>query len=322
MPTLTIVAPFYDERETAERFAGLVEKLCAEVERRFGLATETILVDDGSNDDGASVFAKHLTGQWKIVRLSRNFGKEVALYAGIENASGDLILLMDADLQHSFDTALALIETIVSEPELDVVHTVRQDRRSGLAGNGFARLFYRLINVSQRYDIPANAGDFRIMRRTVANAFLKLRDKRRFNKGLYAWAGFRQRALPYTPVVRAAGRSKWSRLSLLSFSLEGFTSFSVLPLRVMSVIGLVLALAGIGYGIKIVLEVLAYGVSVPGFPSLIVAVVVLGGFNLALLGLVGEYVWVAVSEVKDRPIYIVREVVEGGPSEADGAEAK
>lgn len=311
MAKLSVVAPFYNEKHSAAHFAGLLADFARAVQARFGLGFEAVLVDDGSADDSAADFAAALSGDWKIVRLSRNFGKEVALLAGLDHADGDLVMLMDADLQHSLETALTMVARLVEDPELDVVHAVRTDRREGGWKRAqSARLFYKLINWAQRFDIPANSGDFRVMRRHVAKALTQLRDKRRFNKGLYAWAGFRQAAVPYSPVERVAGESKWSRFNLLALSLEGFTSFTVVPLRIMSLTGLFLALCGMIYGIKIILEVLFTGIAVPGFPSILVAVVVLGGFNLALLGLLGEYVWVAVSEVKDRPVYLVRDVVE------------
>ena len=312
MARLTIIAPFLNEAESAANFCALLETLRHEVEARFGLSMDTLLIDDGSTDGSAEIFARHLRGPWRIVRLSRNFGKEVAILAGLEQADGDYVMLMDSDLQHSLSTALEMIGALVSDPNVDVVHAVRADRRnSSWQRSQFARLFYRLINVSQRFDIPANSGDFRVMRRAVAKALAQVRDKRRFNKGLYAWAGFNQKAVPYMPAQRVGGRSKWSRFDLVALSIEGFTSFSVVPLRIVSSFGLLVALCALAYGLKIIVEVMLTGVAVPGYPSVMVAVAMLGGFNLVLLGLVGEYVWVALSEAKDRPVYIVREVIAG-----------
>ncbi|HEV2502047.1 MAG TPA: glycosyltransferase family 2 protein [Mesorhizobium sp.] len=307
--TLDIVAPFLNEAASVPGFARLLSELEAEVLRRFGLKTRKILVDDGSTDDSAGLFAKALTGDWEIVRLSRNFGKEVAVLAGLDRTRGDLVLIMDADLQHSLDVSLKLITELVENPDIDVVYARTNREGASWKRSQLAKLFYSLINSSQRFDIPENAGDFRVMRAPAAKAFTLLRDKRRFNKGLYAWAGFRHKALIYTPADRASGTSKWSRGNLLAFSLEGIASFSVVPLRILTLSGLAAALAGGVYGLKIFFEVFFYGIAVPGFPSLLIAVVVLGGFNLALLGLIGEYVWVALSESKDRPVYIVRDVV-------------
>ena len=310
-PTLDVIAPFLDEAPSAAAFVGLLDQLEAAVSQRFGMAMHKILVDDGSQDDSVQRFSRALSGSWEIVRLSRNFGKEVAVLAGLDRSRGDMVLIMDADLQHSMEISLTMISELVEDPELDGVYAQNDRREASWRRSQLARLFYSLINSSQRFDIPENAGDFRVMRGAVARAVASLRDKRRFNKGLFAWAGFRQKAVPYSPEDRASGTSKWSRLNLLAFSLEGFTSFSVIPLRLISLCGLIAAFAGALYGAKVFFEVIFYGIAVPGYPSLLVAVVFLGGFNLALLGLIGEYVWVTLSESKDRPIYIVRDVVSG-----------
>lgn len=307
--SLDIVAPFFNEAASASAFARLLGELEAAVAQRFGMTVHKILVDDGSRDDGAGRFSQALTGSWEIVRLSRNFGKEVAVLAGLDQSRGDMVLIMDADLQHSLDISLKLIAELVNHPDIDVVYAQNDRREASWRRSQLARLFYSLINSSQRFDIPENAGDFRVMRGAVARALTSLRDKRRFNKGLFAWAGFRHKALPYSPEDRASGTSKWSRLNLIAFSLEGFTSFSVIPLRLISLSGLLAALAGALYGAKVFFEVILYGIAVPGYPSLLVAVVLLGGLNLTLLGLIGEYVWVTLSESKDRPVYLVRDVV-------------
>ncbi|TPK43188.1 glycosyltransferase family 2 protein [Mesorhizobium sp. B2-5-4] len=314
---LDIVAPFFNEAQSASAFAGLLERLEEAVSSRFGMAVHKILIDDGSRDDGAERFSLALSGSWEVVRLSRNFGKEVAVLAGLDHSRGDMVLIMDSDLQHSMDVSLQMIAELVEHHDIDVVYAQNDRREASWRRSQLAKLFYSLINSSQRFDIPENAGDFRVMRGTVARALTSLRDKRRFNKGLFAWAGFRQKAIPYSPENRAIGTSKWSRLNLIAFSLEGFTSFSVIPLRIISLSGMLAALAGVVYGAKVFFEVMFYGIAVPGYPSLMVAVVLLGGLNLTLLGLIGEYVWVTLSESKDRPVYIVRDVVRSDVS--DGA---
>lgn len=312
---LDVIAPFFNEAESAIAFVGLLDKLEAAVAERFGMTVRKILVDDGSRDGSAETFAAALSGSWEIVRLSRNFGKEAAVLAGLDHSRGDMVLIMDSDLQHSMDISLKMIGELVENPEIDVVYAQNDRREASWRRSQLARLFYKLINSSQRFDIPENAGDFRVMRGAVARALTSVRDKRRFNKGLFAWAGFRQKAVLYSPENRASGTSKWTRFNLIAFSLEGFTSFSVIPLRVISLIGLLAAFAGLVYGIKVLFEVLFYGIAVPGYPSIMVAVVLLGGLNLALLGLIGEYVWVTLSESKDRPIYIVRHVLHGNAAE-------
>ncbi|TPJ58998.1 glycosyltransferase family 2 protein [Mesorhizobium sp. B2-7-1] len=312
---LDIIAPFFNETESAIAFVGLLDRLEVAVAERFGMTVRKILVDDGSRDGSAETFAAALSGSWEIVRLSRNFGKEAAVLAGLDHSRGDMVLIMDSDLQHSMDISLKMIGELVEHREIDVVYAQNDRREGSWRRSQLARLFYRLINSSQRFDIPENAGDFRVMRGAVARALTSVRDKRRFNKGLFAWAGFRQKAVLYSPENRAGGTSKWTRFNLIAFSLEGFTSFSVIPLRVISLIGLLAAFAGLAYGVKVLFEVLFYGIAVPGYPSIMVAVVLLGGLNLALLGLIGEYVWVTLSESKDRPVYIVRDVLHGNAAE-------
>ncbi|MDX8528140.1 glycosyltransferase family 2 protein [Mesorhizobium sp. MSK_1335] len=312
---LDVIAPFFNEAESAIAFVGLLDRLEAAVAERFGMTVRKILVDDGSRDGSAERFAAALSGSWEIVRLSRNFGKEAAVLAGLDHSRGDMVLIMDSDLQHSMDISLKMIGELVENREIDVVYAQNDRREASWRRSQLARLFYKAINSSQRFDIPENAGDFRVMRGAVARALTSVRDKRRFNKGLFAWAGFRQKAVHYSPENRASGTSKWSRFNLIAFSLEGFTSFSVIPLRVISLIGSLAAFAGLAYGVKVLFEVLFYGIAVPGYPSLMVAVVLLGGLNLALLGLIGEYVWVTLSESKDRPVYIVRDVLHGNAAE-------
>ncbi len=312
---LDILVPFLNERESVAGFSALASELAAQVKQRFDLDTHFIFIDDGSTDEGGALYGDHMTGHWSLITLARNFGKETAILAGLDHSEGDYVLLMDADLQHTVDVALDMIDRITHDPDLDMVYAVRADRaESRTLGRYLANGFYWLINMGQRYEIPANAGDFRVMTSRFAAALRQLRDQRRFNKGLYAWTGFKQERILYKPAERQGGESKWSRRRLIAFSLEGFTSFSVVPLRMVSLFGTGVAVLGFLYGIKILLEVLFTGVSVPGYPSLIVAVLVLGGLNLALTGLVGEYVWSALSEAKNRPNYIVKSITGSGAS--------
>jgi len=309
MTLFSIVAPFLNESDSAADFAAFTRRLGEELKSRYGFELEVVLVDDGSTDSSIARYRENLEGNWRIIELSRNFGKELALYAGLCETRGDYVMMVDADLQHPYSVCLELITTLLADPDLDVVYSIRDDRqeeswKKALAG----RLFYWMINVRQRYEVPENAGDFRVMNRAAADALIRVRDKRRFNKGLYAWTGFHQKGIYYTPDARLAGKTKWSRLGLIGLSLEGIASFSALPLRIMSLLGALVGLLGIIYGGHIILMAIIFGADVPGYPSLMSAISVLGGLNLALLGLLGEYVWVAIAEVKDRPLYIVRRV--------------
>lgn len=303
---IDIIVPFFNEAETAADFALMAAELGAAVRSRFRRDVCFILVDDGSSDGSSALFQRHMREDWSLVVLSRNFGKENAILAGLDHSTADYVLLMDADLQHTTEVALQMIAHILADDDLDMVYAAREDRRSPT--RWLARGFYRLVNWGQRYKLPPDAGDFRIMTRSVVEALCRVRDRKRFNKGLYAWVGFNQHRIDYTPANRRGGESKWPHWRLIAFSLEGITSFSVVPLRVVSLLGVSGAVLGFLYGIKIVLEVLITGNAVPGYPSLMVAIVVLGGLNLALVGLIGEYVWVALSEAKRRPNYIVKSV--------------
>lgn len=313
MPTLSLVAPFLNEQDSVTDFARFTKRLGCDIKKRFNLDLEVVLVDDGSTDDSVVRYRNALEGNWRIVELSRNFGKEIALFSGIEESKGDFVLMVDADLQHTFSVCMELISELLADDELDVVYSVRADRLEESRSKAvFSKLFYRLINAGQRFTIPENAGDFRIMRREAAEALRTIRDKRRFNKGLYAWMGFRQKGILYTPSPRTSGSTKWSKMGLAALSLEGITSFSAVPLRIMSVIGVIIGLLGVMYGAEIVVKGLIFDTDVPGYPSLMASISVLGGFNLALLGLLGEYIWVTIGEVKDRPLYIVRRIHRSG----------
>lgn len=326
MTSLSIVTPFFNEKANAKAFCVLAGQLAEELGAAFDADVRFVLVDDGSTDGGAEIFIAEMPVPATLLSLSRNFGKEIAVLAGLDAADSDLVLVMDADLQHTAAVASELVGAMFADPELDCAFAVRAGRkeRDGWRRAGAASLFYRLINFRQRFLFPPDAGDFRVMRRSVASALVKLRDKKRFNKGLYAWAGFRTLGMPYEPAERPGGRSAWSRLDLLAYSIEAFTSFSALPLRIVSGIGFLIAIAGMLHGLKILLEVLFFGISQPGYPSLMVAILVLGGFNLALLGVLGEYVWAAVSEAKDRPVYLLRKTVDlpGKPAPEAGQAKK
>lgn len=315
--TIDVIIPFFNEAESAQELCLMVEKLFAELSER-GLVAKLILVDDGSTDKGASLLERHCKVNASVVELSRNFGKEIAVFAGIDASTADIVLIMDADLQHTGEMALGLTDALLADDELDVVYARRNDRaQSGHLVAWSAESFYRMINWGQRYSFPKNAGDFRVMRRPVADALKALRDQRRFNKGLYAFAGFRQKAVDYEPAKREAGTSNWTNVQLLVYSLSAFTSFSIVPLRILSLSGIACALFGMIYGLKIIFEVLFTGIAVPGYPSLLVAVILFGGLNLALLGLIGEYVWVGILEGKNRPVYITRSMREITPSKPE-----
>ncbi|HTL65825.1 MAG TPA: glycosyltransferase family 2 protein [Pseudolabrys sp.] len=308
-PTLSIVVPLFNE---ARGLADLHERI-AEVARylqgKRGLSLELVYVDDGSSD-GTSDVARSLPAMpvdIQIVTLSRNFGKEAALLAGLDHARPGAILFMDGDGQHP----PSMIETLVSrwlDDGYDVVYTAKAHRENEPWMRRIGvHTFYTLLNWGARHKIPEDAGDFRLLSPRAAQALRLMPERNRFFKGLSSWIGFRQVRVDYEPAVREHGSTTWNARRLIGLSIEGLTSFSVAPLRVASLLGMLLAVTALFFGSWIVLETLLYGKDVPGYPSLVVSVMVIGGVQLILIGVLGEYIGKLLSEIKGRPVYFVAE---------------
>ncbi len=301
-PRLSCVIPCRDEAANLARLLPLLLALLP----RLAPAWELILVDDGSIDDTARLLADWTTTPGvRALQLSRNFGKEAALTAGLQAARGEAVVLMDADLQHP----PALIETFVEQwrDGADVVYALREDRRDEPALKRFgSHWFYSLLNASGRFEVPAGAGDFRLLDRRVVDALLALPERNRFMKGLYAWVGFDARAVPYRPLPRASGASHYGALRLLRLSLDGLTAFTTWPLRALSVVGVLLAVPSLGYGGYLTVRYLLFGHELSGWTTIVVSLMLFAGIQLISLGIVGEYVGRIYEEVKGRPLYVVR----------------
>jgi len=302
---LTVVVPVYNE---AEVLASFHERL-ARVLDGLGLAADVVYVDDGSGDATPMALSRLREADPRVatLSLSRNFGKEIALTAGLDHAGGDAVIVIDADLQDPPE----LIPDLVAgwREGFDVVYAQRLSRRGeSFLKRATARLFYRLIQrLGGRVVIPADTGDFRLMSRRAVDALGRLREQHRFMKGLFSWIGFRQKAVPYHRDPRHAGDSKWNYWQLWNFSLEGITSFTIGPLKIATYVGLLTALFAFGYGIWIILDTLLYGNPVAGYPSLMVVILMLGGLQLMTIGIIGEYLGRVFNEAKGRPLYIVEE---------------
>ena len=309
MPGLSIVIPLFNE---AKGLADLHERI-AEVARflkvKRGLSVEIVYVDDGSRDDTSQI-AKTLPAMpvdIQVVSLSRNFGKEAALLAGLDHARLGAVLFMDGDGQHSPN----LIETLVArwlDDGYDVVYTAKAHRENeSLLMRAGVKTFYALLNWRARHKIPEDAGDFRLLSPRAAAALRQMPERNRFFKGLASWIGFRQVRVDYEPAEREHGATTWNVWSLIGLSIEGLTSFSVAPLRVASLLGLILAVTALFFGGWILIETILYGKDVPGYPSLVVSVMVIGGVQLLMIGVLGEYIGKLLSEIKARPVYFVAE---------------
>ena len=306
---LSIVVPLHNE---AAGLASLHQRLCAlarTLRNRYGLGCEVVYVDDGSLDATLAI-ARGLAADAldiQVVSLSRNFGKEAALMAGLDHARRGAVLFMDGDGQHP----PALVEELVGhwiDGGLDVVYTAKAHRdNEPLARRLAVRGFYALINWGARQKIPEDAGDFRLLSPRAAAALRQLPERNRFFKGLASWIGFRQIRVDYEPAPRAHGITTFSASRLVGLSIEGLTSFSVAPLRFASLLGVLLASAAFLFGLSILWETWTTGKSVPGYPSLMVGLMTIGGVQLIMIGIVGEYIGKILSELKARPIYFVAE---------------
>lgn len=300
--SLSCIIPCYNEAGNLDALLeALRQKLMA-----TGLVWEVIVVDDGSRDGTAVVAEKWcaLPG-FRCLVLSRNFGKEAALSAGLKAARGDAVILLDGDLQHSPD----LIDTMLHHWRrgAEVAYAVREQRDDEhIAKRWGSRLFYKMLSSSNRFAIPKNAGDFRLMDRKVVNALLALPERSRFMKGLYAWVGFQAVAIPYMPAPRLHGSTKFSPLHLLGLAVDGLTSFTTWPLRMVSFIGLALAIPAFTYGAFLVADHFLEGDAVSGWTTIMVSLMFFIGVQMISLGIVGEYVARIFEEVKGRPLYVVK----------------
>lgn len=307
-PKISIVCPFYNEGPGVGAFYDAMTSEIAALEPRY--AFEFVCVDDGSRDDTLPrlVALAEQDSRFRIVELSRNFGKEAALTAGLNGASGVAVIPIDADLQDP-PSLIGRLLRAWEESGADVVLAKRRDRNSDTLAKRFsAAAFYDMHNWVSQIKIPANVGDCRLMTRMVVDALKQLPEKQRFMKGLFAWVGFRTITIEYTREKRFAGSSKFSGWKLWNFALEGITSFSTLPLRIWTYVGMAGALITLAYGLFIVLRTLVQGVDVPGYASILVSILFFGSLQLMGLGMLGEYVGRIYMESKHRPTYLVRQI--------------
>ncbi|MBM3488404.1 MAG: glycosyltransferase family 2 protein [Alphaproteobacteria bacterium] len=311
---LSVVVPCYDEEPVIAAFH---ERLAAAVDG-LGLDVEIVYVNDGSRDGTVARLAdiRARDGRVSLVDLSRNFGKEIALTAGLDHARGDAVVVIDADLQ---DPPELIADLVAGWREgYDVVYAQRLTRQGETATKKLtAHLFYRIMRRVGRVQIPADTGDFRLLSRRALDALLAMREQHRFMKGLFSWIGFPQKAVPYHRDPRFAGETKWNYWRLWNFSIEGITPFTIGPLKIATYLGVVIALAAFVYGLFIIVQTLVFGNPVPGYPSILVVVLILGGFQLMTLGIIGEYLGRIFNETKRRPLYFVREYQP--PRGAEGA---
>lgn len=308
-PSISCVMPAYNEaRNLPQVLPEVLEAL-----RALSPQVELIVVDDGSRDDTVAVVHALAQQAPEVVclELSRNFGKEAAITAGLTATRGEVVLIMDADGQHP----CRLLPQMLAHwrQGCDVVYAVRATRhdQSGLQAR-LTGVFYRLVNWGNRVQIPPNAGDFRLMGRPVVDALNALPERNRFMKGLYAWVGFRSTAIDYEPLARGQGVSRFGWKGSISLALTGIVTFSSAPLRMLALLGLLLALAAFGYGGWVVLDYFFWGIEVPGYATIVVSMMLLSGIQLLGIGIMAEYVGRIYDEVKQRPSFLVQRRSGGG----------
>ncbi|MEL6937682.1 MAG: glycosyltransferase family 2 protein [Cyanobacteria bacterium J06598_1] len=301
---LSIVVPLYCEESNVDYLFSRLEAVLDRLARTY----EIVCVDDGSHDNTLRELRKHWARNQriKVVALSRNFGKEVALSAGLDYATGQAVIPIDADLQDPPE----LIETLVDKWKegYDVVYAKRRSRQGeSWFKKWTADSFYRVMARMSKVPIPRDTGDFRLLDRRVVEVLVRLPERTRFMKGLFAWVGYRQTEVLYDRDPRYSGETKWNYWRLWNFAVDGIASFSIAPLRVWSYVGIAFAVLSFLYGSYLFLRTIVFGIDVPGYASLMVAVLFLGGVQMVSLGILGEYLGRVYEEVKGRPLYLVRD---------------
>ncbi len=304
MPSVDIIVPVYNEQDVLPLFQQRIK----DVMQTCDIDWRVIFIDDGSDDNSLSAMkaAHEQNPKFGFLSLSRNFGKEYALTAGLDHASADAAVVIDVDLQ---DPPELIPEMIAAwHSGYDVVYATRKARHGEtMAKKATANWFYRIINSMSKIDIPKDTGDYRLMSKKAYQAVSKLRERNRFMKGLFAWVGYKQKQLYFEREPRAAGETKWNYSKLWRFALDGITSFSYLPLRFATWIGMTVAIGAFIYGAFIIAKTLILGSDVPGYPSLMVVILFLGGIQLTALGIIGEYLGRMFNESKQRPLYLINE---------------
>lgn len=317
----SVVIPVFDEEENLQSLYQRLSKVLKALFENY----EIIFVDDGSSDDSLKVIKKlrEADGRIKVISFSRNFGHQIAITAGIDYTSGGVVVVMDADLQDSPEVIPRLVEKW--KEGYDTVYAIRESRKDSVFKRAIAFVFYRLLQRMSDIDIPVDAGDFRLMSRRVVDILKAMRERNRFVRGLVRWAGFRQSSIRYARDRRYTGKSKYTLWKLARLAFDGVTSFSRFPLRVATYLGLLVSLVSFLYTAKIIIDTLLFGRTVPGWTSLMAAILFLGGIQLVVIGIVGGYIGRVYLEVQQRPLYLIKEEIgfaEARAGKKSGAKGK
>ena len=305
--SLSIIVPFYDEQEVLEEFHSRLTKVLDSLP----ITSEIVYVDDGSKDNSLDLVSSFtsINSSISVIGLSRNFGKESAMSAGLEHCRGQAVILLDADLQ---DPPELIPQMIAKWREgYDVVNMQRSQRDGETWFKKFsAACFYKVMNVAAKIDVPENVGDFRLLSREVVDHINQLPERNRYMKGIFSWPGFRQATIQFKRDARFCGETKWNYLKLIGLAMDGITSFSIRPLRIATAVGGLVAVTAFVYGVFIVFKTMMFGEPITGYPSMMVVQLALGGIQLLSIGLMGEYIGRIFIETKNRPLYLIQSVVD------------
>lgn len=304
---LSLVVPCYNEE-------GNVEKFFSETNRVFSgkdFEYEFVFVNDGSKDKTMSrlrdLYKNNKDHKIQVLSFSRNFGKESAIYAGLNAAKGDMVCLIDADLQQRPEVVLEMLDVMNSNDELDCVTAYQDKRKESKLMISLKNAFYKIINKITEVNFVSGASDFRLMKRNMIDAILEMTEYHRFSKGIFSWVGFNTEYIPYDVQERESGESKWNLQKLFNYAIEGIVSFTTFPLKLAAYIGIISAVVSVIYLLIVIIEKIIFGINVPGYATIVVLVLLLGGLQLFCLGILGEYISKIYVQVKNRPVYVLKE---------------
>lgn len=310
MKKVSMIIPCYNEEGNVESF--YKEAVKAYKEQNYKL--ELVFIDDGSKDNtlkNLKELTKEQDCEIKVLSFSRNFGKEAAIYAGLNNTTGDYTVIIDADLQQPPELTIKMAN-ILDENEYDCVCYYQEERIENKLLSKIKNTFYKTMNNMSEVELKQGASDFRMFNQKVKNSLIEIKEYYRFSKGIFSWIGFNTKYLPYIPKQRNSGTTKWSFIKLFKYGISGIISFSTLPLKLATYSGLILSLIAFIYLFVIIIQKLFFEISVPGYPTIVSCILLIGGFQLFCIGIIGEYLGKIYIETKKRPIYIIKEEVTNG----------
>lgn len=303
---LSLVVPCFNEEENVQRFYDEVNKSFGGLVANY----EIVFVNDGSTDKTEANLKEiynNDSSRVQVLTFSRNFGKEAAIYAGLSNATGELVCIIDADLQQHPDVVVEMLRVMSEDESIDCVAAYQQERKESKLMSGVKSVFYKLINKMADVDFVNGASDFRLMKRPMVDAIISMSERHRFSKGIFSWVGFNTKYIPYEVKEREFGETKWSFWKLFKYAIDGIISFSTFPLKLATGIGLASSAVSIFYLLFVVVQKLFFGIDVPGYATIVVLVLFLGGMQLFCLGILGEYISKIYIQSKNRPLYILKE---------------